>query len=230
MSTFAQKNLSQTEVSEMKALINKHAPFMNELIAHLTLSSCSTTCPEPWKKLLRSLSASSPVCALIHPNERELHDILTDIANNKKRIPDLDTSSLCCLQQQFPTLFNLILAMKSSGECNTLQHILSFLVPGLLKKANSPFGYQLSEVPETEDSTFGTPSDEIAFFPQLPIVRNRGSYAADKRSIKKVCTKLRSGHPTLLPGVFTLFCEHGMYFLCMDNQYCLLLVSVPCTT
>ena len=160
VSTFAQKNLSQTEVSEMKALINKHAPFVNELIGHLTLSSCSTTCPEPWKKFLRSFSASSPVCALIHSNERELHDILTDIANNKKRILDFCSSNFVLY----------LTAMKTSGECNTLQHILSFLVPELLT-AHLVISYQKSL---QKLKTLPLVHHQMKL-PQLPIVRNRDS-------------------------------------------------------
>ena len=49
----------------------------------------------------------------------------------------------------------------------------------------------------------------MAFFPQLPVIRSRGSYRADRVRKEKICTKHTTGHPSLLPGVFVMFCQHG---------------------
>ena len=51
---------------------------------------------------------------------------------------------------------------------------------------------------------------DIAYFPTLPIVRARGKYSIDKNyQLADSCRKTSSRHPTLLPGIFTLFCQHG---------------------
>lgn len=47
------------------------------------------------------------------------------------------------------------------------------------------------------------------FFPCLPKIRTRGVYEADRKSKQLICTKRTSKHPSLLPGVFTIYCEHG---------------------
>ena len=48
------------------------------------------------------------------------------------------------------------------------------------------------------------------FFPNLPILRGRGVYQAYSTKNAAVCSKATSRHPTLLPGLFTLFCQHGV--------------------
>lgn len=52
-----------------------------------------------------------------------------------------------------------------------------------------------------------------SFFPSLPIQRCRGTYEMDLKGCRKSshdCNKKSRGHPSLLPGVFCLFCEHGI--------------------
>ena len=52
---------------------------------------------------------------------------------------------------------------------------------------------------------------ELAYFPCLPKIRDRGFYDIDSSSKAVGCTKQSSGHPTLLPGIFTVYCPHGKY-------------------
>ena len=52
---------------------------------------------------------------------------------------------------------------------------------------------------------------DVAYFPSLPVVRRRGIYTIDRKQKPDGCRKNSSRHPTLLPGIFTLFCQHGMY-------------------
>ena len=75
----------------------------------------------------------------------------------------------------------------------------------LLLKASAPF--QEDDIKPNEEFTPNT--DEMSFFPHLPKCRERRAYAADSAGKVLTCTKKTSRHPTLLPGVFTIFCEHG---------------------
>ena len=53
------------------------------------------------------------------------------------------------------------------------------------------------------------------FFPNLPQYRGRGKYAADRQKTSHPndsCRKASYGHPSLFPGIFTLFCPHGICF------------------
>lgn len=74
-------------------------------------------------------------------------------------------------------------------------------------KAEAPF------VGDFKDETPSTSSDsDMAFFPQLPVIRSRGSYRADRVRKEKICTKHTTSHPSLLPGVFVMFCQHGICY------------------
>ncbi|XP_060601822.1 uncharacterized protein LOC132755047 [Ruditapes philippinarum] len=61
---------------------------------------------------------------------------------------------------------------------------------------------------------YNSQDDELSFFPCLPKYRSRGRFQKDASQVKnKVhCTKKYAGHPSLLPGVFTIFCPHGIYY------------------
>ena len=58
-------------------------------------------------------------------------------------------------------------------------------------------------------------ADELRFFPNLPLLSRHGNYTADK-SLKthdsESCRKASYGHPSLLPGIFTVFCPHGICY------------------
>ena len=61
----------------------------------------------------------------------------------------------------------------------------------------------------------------LEFFPNFPTTLGKGVYAADKSSSAKSksrnCRKKTKAHPALLPGMFTVFCEHE---ICMG--FCLM--------
>ena len=62
---------------------------------------------------------------------------------------------------------------------------------------------------------YAIPNDtsNLAFFPSLPIRRSRGFYKADKQGKKehRKCQKKGKGQHTLLPGIFTVFCQQGNF-------------------
>ena len=74
---------------------------------------------------------------------------------------------------------------------------------------------ELSELPFKGDAnghqrSLSETSDDVTFFiPALPKVSPRGTYAADRKKRDEGCRKQSPGHPTLLPGIFEIFCQHG---------------------
>ena len=115
------------------------------------------------------------------------------------------------LQTTIPVLFQLT---------RSLGYYPSLVVPivkEMITKSQAPFG----TIPAVDNSgtsrvgslleSCGTKEVEsLCFFPTLSIVRKRRKYKADAAKHPfKVCTKKNAGHPSLLPGVFTLFCHHG---------------------
>ena len=116
-----------------------------------------------------------------------------------------DPDAMKCLQEEVPLLFGLI---RSLGYYP--KDVLSPFLNELLKKANSPFPNDDTKCSTTKNADMNDNND-LAYFPKLPKVRDRGHYKTDKSISGPICTKRRSAHPSLLPGVFTLFCQHGRY-------------------
>ena len=193
--------LGDEELIELLGLLPVHAPFLVQLLKYLhgMVQHCGNkiVCPSDWKGFICALSSASPVCALVHPSHK-LFDLLSQIAKSGR---PTDMESMQYLQQQCPVLFQLLRSV------NTVpQPILAMILPELIKKAKAPFeaATELLNLPvDTEEDA------ELAYFPSLPKVRSRGFYQADKAKVTKACNKYSSTHPSLLPGIFTLFCQHG---------------------
>ena len=87
------------------------------------------------------------------------------------------------------------------------------LLEVLLNKAEESYPVNKTNIPDK----INTSPD--SFYPALPSVRSRGRYEMDNSGSKKKqhnetdCTKRSKGHPSLLSGVFCLFCEHGIEFI-----------------
>ncbi|CAG2192478.1 unnamed protein product [Mytilus edulis] len=140
-----------------------------------------------WRDLLKSLSSSYPACGFFPPSE-DFFDFLHGALSCKENLLNNDVS---CLKSKFPF--------------ETFQNCLDFFQ----QKTFDPFLKETcpSETPDEEDG--------LAFFPQLPKQRKRGFFVADKKGSKSkedFCSKFSKGHPSLLPGVFTMFCPHGVCY------------------
>ena len=188
------------DTDELLSLCEKHAPFLKEMVQHLVTKGIKGTqsqCPSEWMQFVAALATSSPVCALIHPSDTLLKTLRgLESGQNVHSIENLQY-----LQQQVPVLFDLIHRIKS------FPSFLSPVLKEMADKAELPFQAILessSNLPLAHDT------QDIAFFPHLPLLRPRGAYLSDKAAQSKICTKHRVGHPTLLPGLFTLFCKHGI--------------------
>lgn len=189
---------------QLRELIAVNAPFLSQLLDYL-LNKCQEIsekrkCPNEWDEFVMALASSSPVCALIHPGD-ELQQVLTTIADGTA---DLDIYTLQFLQQHCPLMLNVLQKVKTPPKQ------LSSVLYELLEKANAPF--KIPENIHCEPSSSPC-DDDNSYFPALPKIRCRGSYVADTVKRVKICTKRGSMHPTLLPGIFTLFCNHGTYFI-----------------
>ena len=192
----------------MKKLVNEHAKLLCNLMVHL-LMDCEepkVKCRPMWAGYVQILASRSAVCAVVHPSH-QLAGLLNSVAAGNPNITDLSAENLSFLQQEFPVLFELIYNLQSNSyEYHSLQHVLAPVISEMVKRANAPFAGSCSA--NTTQTPVHTP-DDVSFFPHLPSVRVRRVYTADKNTSNKVCTKHRIGHPTLLPGVFTLFCQHS---------------------
>ena len=118
------------------------------------------------------------------------------------------------LQHYVPVLFNLVKNLSAYPH-----NLLSPILQTLLDKAEAPFEGIGDEPPSSVSES--AELHHLGFFPQLPSVRNRCNYVADGSKYTGSCNKYSHGHPSLLPGVFTVFCQHGQpyYYLNAELAY-----------
>ena len=153
-------------------------------------------CPEEYRECLCNLSSGSPVCATFH---------YRDVGSMEELLNSLGKTSVAPrmwknLQESIPILYKLL---------SSLQSIPDFFHPileELIKKVKIPFEGSIANtgIPEGAASS-------LACYPSMKLLRNRGSYQVDKHRTKPVCSKQGTRHPTLMPGIFTSFCPHGVY-------------------
>jgi hypothetical protein len=156
----------------------------------------NVACAEGWRKLIHALSATSPACGFLHPSETTSKLVKEMFAGDITTNPHL----MKCLQEELPVVFELARTLHGYPH-----ELMKPIMEELVMKASAPF--QNVE----DDKTVPLTTDEMSYFPHLPKCRERRVYAADTAGKLLACTKRSSRHPTLLPGVFTLFCEHGEY-------------------
>ena len=89
--------------------------------------------------------------------------------------------------------------------CDVLSHIIGVVL--------APF-----EHPQPPASAYPAPDplcSKFSYFPNLPQHHGPGSYKADKQRqtvTDDKCRKYSYGHPTLRPGIFTVYCQHGVCY------------------
>lgn len=203
---FSGKGISKEEFFQLEELISANSPSILPLLKYMQnntdFSLPTVKCPSEWAHFLSSLASPSPVCGLVHPSE-ELFSILQRIQHE-----DItrDLSCMRVLQREIPVLFDLL-----GSVAHFPMESLSQVFERLIEKSKAPFGAGSSEsdVEKTDDISGENVLCELSYFPCLPKIRVRGSYHIDSQCRAVGCTKQSGGHPTLLPGIFTLYCPHG---------------------
>ena len=195
---FSTTGISEVDFLELTEGLKTHAPCLVSLVTTIkVVNQKLVQCPQEWQVLCKAISTTSPVCALVRP----VPDVI-ELLQKMLQTPILtDATSLRLLQQEVPVLFKLL---------ENLPHypkdLLEPVIHRLITVSLAPFS---SDSTPADAHPKPTPSENtLAFFPQLKPLRARKRYTADKSS-SKICTKKNSGHPSLLPGIFTLFCQHG---------------------
>lgn len=155
------------------------------------------TCNPEFKEFLILLSCDSPLCATFHFSNLHL------IAEILKLSPDseLPSSLLNQLQQNIPIFFEIF--TKIGYIPKSFFPILDIIQKCV--EATFTGDVQSSQVSDQE-------SLPLACYPSMPAVCKRGRYEADCRKPVGSCKKTGARHPSLLPGIFTVFCPHGVCY------------------
>ena len=164
---------------------------MFPLFDYFKENTISKNCPDNYKRILKALSKNSPVCGYIHPSD-ELHHILEDVVSGENITCNADKMKV--LHEQGPSLYKMI---SQSTEVSDEEKAL---ITDILFKVNSPFNGKIAhDLPHAADA------NELSFFPSIKEIEND----CEKTNF----LKRKRGHPTLLPGLFTMLCPHGKFFV-----------------
>ena len=189
-----------SDVDNLLTRLSEYCPALANLIIHMEKP---IPCPYVCSSLFSDLSTKSPVCALLTPSPQVIN-LMSDLCNGLevRKFPE----RWKFLQDNVPILHDLICKI---GPENTLLPLeYRPLVISMVHKAQLPFVSTPLHpcIPVSVNSAL----DSKSYFPCLPVLWERQRYKADKQSHTSWCTKLYRGHPSLLPGIFTVFCPHGL--------------------
>ena len=124
------------------------------------------------------------------------------------------------LQEEIPVLFKLISSL-TNYPCKVLSPLLKLM----FDKAIAPFAISSHAASLDSEEVASGQHDNLSYFLSQTKRRIRGHYQADQRKSGPICTKHASQHPSLLPGIFTLFFQHGKKVYMMHNKLLCLINS-----
>ena len=191
--------VSETTTASLHIELQRCAPALDMFLSWcISFYGSDVSFPPPISALFIALGKSSPVCALF-PQLDSLEELYQKLVNNEpvKQFPH----DMLLLQQSSPLLFDIIRII----EGDQVPDVLCTLVNDLLHKAEAPFGVNSLADSGSQNTN---EAHDLEYFPALPIVRSRGDYSFDAIS-PNICTKRSNRHPSLLPGIFLLLCQHG---------------------
>lgn len=159
--------------------------------------------------LFSDLSSMFPVCALLIPTP-EVVNLMSDLCNGLevRKLPE----QWQFLQENVPVLHDLI--CKIGPENMSLPSEFRPLVIDMVHKAQLPF---VSTPLHPRVPVSAQSNNTHSYFPCLPVLWDWHRYKSDKHKDTLSCTKLYRGHPSLLPGIFTIFCPHGLSLLLLHD-------------
>ena len=137
----------------------------------------------------------------------ELLGFLQEVIDDQLDLKDSNNHQyLTKIQQQAPVIASFLV-----GLSNPNPHVYAILQE-LLTIINSIFSQETTLTKHTQPTSN---TSLLCCFPCLPEVHIPAKYEADEtRQTKETdsCRKLSYGHPTLSPGIFTVYCQHGVCY------------------
>ncbi len=200
---FSDRKESCLSFEDLVNVVQEHYPLLADFIGwcQRTYESIDMI-PPGILTFIRCLSSVSPVCHFFPASDpfleimRELKNGL-DIRKNPEKLHALQTLS--------PIVFRLIVELPSGIIPKELISLFDLLQ--LKSKVICVESHQLQPVP-ADDKT-----EKFSFMPNWPVLTERGRYKQDgvKSGKHEDCNKAYRGHPSLMPGIFILYCEHGIF-------------------
>ena len=131
---------------------------------------------------------------MLHPSQDVLNILQILIAGHALNVQDMAT-----LHGKCPFVAESLIY-------GTAEPSLRKIIEDMISKSQEPFKKPEQHHPPSQQE------DPYGFYPNLPQLYERGHYVLDTKPLNKEseCEKRRPRHPSLLPGIFSLLCTHGM--------------------
>jgi hypothetical protein len=188
--------LSESDKHKLLSSVKKVSKPLFDIINEI---DGNPTLLQVYRKFLYSTASPSPVCSFVRPCKpvESLVKAIVSWINIRE-----ETLMWKNVHNFLPILFEVF-------ENQNVTPNMQLLVNKLWNIAVSPFIYAKED--QQKSTLTYSQDDELSFFPCLPKYRSRGRFQKDASQVKNTehCTKKYAGHPSLLPGVFTIFCPHG---------------------
>ena len=136
-------------------------------------------------------------------------DSLRKIADDQLNILGSVNHSKLDLLQQHVSLLTSFLRPCPKEVRNTISPLVRAVITDITECMAKPY----SVPPPPAGHYLPVQENFLSFFPSLPVQTGPANYAAGKLLSKREpdkCCKYAGRHQVLIPGIFTIFCSHGI--------------------
>ncbi|XP_035659097.1 uncharacterized protein LOC118404183 [Branchiostoma floridae] len=213
--------ISEEEMADLQGkLIQSGRSDVTDLLRRLQAEGHATRAPPEYSTFLSEVARSTPVCGMIQmAGDKKAIRIMQMVAEGTI---DLTSSRFhrysAYLFEKAPVLTDFLCSVTKAGH---LPPDISALVLSLMTVLIQTF--KEVEKPSPDCYPAPPPTSTLSFFPSLPQLCGLPRYAveeASKSREKDSCRKESYGHHSLTPGLFTLFCPHGVCYGFTAMQSC----------
>lgn len=194
--------------SMMKLMRAEGAGALAGVIDQLYKETGTTVAPHAYREFFSELARNTAICGMIQiAGKADVIEVIDKVISGIDVRQAGQKKEFALLQKSAPVIAVFLNKL-------TLAEPIPLSVCNLLKLLRD---LCLAPYKVSAPNNFLSPPDEDYFscFPSLPLVRRVRNYAADLKLHKEdrdSCRKFSSSHPVLTPGIFTLFCSHGVCY------------------
>lgn len=188
------RDFLDSDVDELVTMLNSFCPALEKLLIHFDKI---VPYPSACSELLTALSSCSPICSLFCLHQLSFSLCRVYVWVWKSASYPVNGN---CFMKNVPILYQLICNHNETSLPPEYRDVVNEM---LLKAQLRTEKHSLIPV------SVSAIENSYEYFPSLEKSCSRQTYVSDKRREKYLCSKAYKGHPSLLPGVFTLFCPHG---------------------
>ena len=195
----------EVEFVKMKRQTETKAPELTRVLDYIraTHPTSFQPCPQRYSQLLYDIATPCPISCLI---PKTLHDKIGGAESVLDRILDAPaiTQTDRARLQEWGSLSTAL------AQLSSVPAAFKPLLRKLLELARLPGGYTQDASSAARGGASALPDvDEMSYFPNHPRIRCVRSFENDTCSAPS-CTKIIKKSPTFTPGMFSVFCPHGI--------------------